>query len=174
MAALATLVALLVPSIYGMFILAADFIYVVMFPQLVCAVYVPWANGYGSLIGYISGILLRLGAGEPYINLEPFIRYPFYSEGQQLFPVRTFAMLISWLLILTVSYLTAFLFRHRYLADSWDILHCVTNHTPGHTVGHRQPGQDSPATENNSQETLLKTGKDLGEYRGTQQDCSSL
>ena len=37
-----------------------DLVYVVLFPQLTCVVYVKWCNTYGSFAGYIIGELFRL------------------------------------------------------------------------------------------------------------------
>lgn len=54
--ALSALVALLTPSltIYGLFILAADIVFVAVLPQLICVLYIPVCNGYGGLIGELS------------------------------------------------------------------------------------------------------------------------
>ena len=102
-----TALALLVPSVYGMFIMAADIIFVIMFPQLVAAVFTSYSNSYGALSGYLVGILLRIGAGEPNVQLPAFIHFPLYSaEMGQLFPFRTFAMLCSLTIILCISKLT--------------------------------------------------------------------
>ena len=37
-----------------------DLVYVVLFPQLTCVVYVKWCNTYGSFAGYIIGELFPL------------------------------------------------------------------------------------------------------------------
>lgn len=49
--AVASVMAITIKSIYGLFVLCADFVYVVLFPQLVCVVYLDWINTYGSLAG---------------------------------------------------------------------------------------------------------------------------
>ncbi|XP_060081442.1 high affinity choline transporter 1-like [Ylistrum balloti] len=100
-------VSLLVPGVYGLFILAADVVFVIVLPQLICAVFLKWTNRYGAVTGYFTGTLLRLGAGESSIDLEPFIFYPAYEDlvGQN-FPFRTFAMVTSLLVIVIVSVLT--------------------------------------------------------------------
>lgn len=102
--ALATVISILVPIVYGLFILAADIVFVIVLPQLICAVYLKWTNSYGAITGYFVGILLRVGAGEPTIGLPSFIFYPDYDvESGQNFPFRTFAMVTSLACIVIVS-----------------------------------------------------------------------
>jgi len=47
----ASAMAITVESIYGLLILCADLVYVVLFPQLVCVVHLSWYNTYGALAG---------------------------------------------------------------------------------------------------------------------------
>ena len=72
-AALACVMAISVSSIYYLFLLCSDFVYVVLFPQLLCVLYVRWSNSYGSLVGYVIGLLFRLLGGEPGLGLSPTI-----------------------------------------------------------------------------------------------------
>ncbi len=60
----ATVMAIVVNSIYGLLYLCADLVYVVLFPQLLCVLHVKFANTYGSLTGYIVGMFLRLSGGK--------------------------------------------------------------------------------------------------------------
>ena len=76
----ATLLALFVDTIYGIFILTADIVYVVIFPQFTCAVFLPFVNTYGSFLGFVLGTILRFGGGEPSLSLDPFIKYPYYDD----------------------------------------------------------------------------------------------
>ena len=62
--ALALTLGLLIKSVYGLFYLCADFVYVILFPQLVAAIYLPFVNVYGSIVGYVIGLILRLIGGE--------------------------------------------------------------------------------------------------------------
>jgi len=50
-ATIATIMAIFVESIYGLFVLCGDFVYVLLFPQLLLVVYVDWINTYGSFTG---------------------------------------------------------------------------------------------------------------------------
>ena len=72
--AAATVLAILADSVYGMFIMAADIVYVILFPQLVAIIFSSYT--YGAIIGYFVGLILRLGAGEPLLNLNPIIFIP--------------------------------------------------------------------------------------------------
>lgn len=42
--ALATVMGILIKSIYGLWSLCSDLVYVILFPQLVCVVYVPFVS----------------------------------------------------------------------------------------------------------------------------------
>lgn len=108
--AFATVISLSVEGVYGLFILAADVVFVIVLPQLIGAVFMKWTNVYGAVCGFILGTILRIGAGEPSLKLEPFIRYPYFNEESgQLFPFRTVAMILSLITIIAVSLMTKFL-----------------------------------------------------------------
>ena len=120
------LLAIFVNTIYGIFVLAADILYITVFPQLVCAVFIKFVNPYGSLVGYIVSAVLRAGGGEPTLNIDKFIEYPNYDEELgQLFPFRTFAMLCGLMCIIGVSLLTNYIFEHGFLSRKVDILRKV-------------------------------------------------
>ncbi|CAG2208476.1 CHT1 [Mytilus edulis] len=106
---LATVISIFVPIVYGLFILAADIVFVIVLPQLLCAVHFKWTNSYGAIVGYLVSVTLRIGAGEPTINLPAFIFYPDYDvETGQNFPFRTFAFVTSVLCIVIVSIVTRY------------------------------------------------------------------
>ena len=119
---IAAIIAIKVNSIYALFVLCSDFSYVVAFPQLVCVVYLKFANTYGALVGYFVSFFFRLTAGEPLLEFDPLIKYWYYDESNkvQCFPYRTFAMLIGLLCIIIVSALT-----NRYLPERFDYLNAV-------------------------------------------------
>lgn len=126
---LATAMALTVKSIYGLWYLSSDLVYVILFPQLVCTVYFPrYCNTYGSLAAYIVGLLMRGLGGEDIIGLPAIIRYPFYSKDDgQLFPFRTLSMIVSFATLLSVSKLFEWLFEAGRLDAKFDFFHCVVN-----------------------------------------------
>ena len=130
-ATLATVLSLTVNSIYVLFVLSGDFVYVILFPQFLCVIHVPICNSYGSLVGYIVGYVLRLAAGEPALNIPALIRYPLFEviDGvpTQLFPFRTLTMVMTLCTILLVSILTNVIFRRGYLDKKWDVLKCFAS-----------------------------------------------
>ena len=122
-AAISTIMALTTDTVVGLFVLTADVIYVVLFPQLTCAVFIPMTNPYGSFIGFLLGLILRFGGGEPTLSLKPFIKYPFYDEvlEMQLFPYKTMAMLCTFIAIIGVSFLFNWLFKKGHLPQNMEI-----------------------------------------------------
>lgn len=127
---LATSMALTVKSIYGLWYLSSDLVYVMLFPQLVCVVYFKqFCNTYGSLTAYIIGFLLRSLGGEEIVGLPALIKYPYYDEekAEQLFPFRTLSMLVSLTTLLGVSSTSKWLFESGRIPPQLDIFHCVVN-----------------------------------------------
>jgi len=103
----ATLLALQIQSVYELWFLCSDFVYCILFAQLVTALFDPRANSYGSLAGFIVATTLRLGAGEPSLGLPQWLHYPMLSaEGVIEFPFRTTSMLAGLFTIVLVSRLT--------------------------------------------------------------------
>jgi len=103
----ATLIALRVKSVYALWFLCSDFVYSILFPQLVCALFDKKANRYGAIAGIIVSVVLRFGGGEPTLGLDNIIPYPLTQEdGTVLFPFRTLAMTCGLFSIIIVSRLT--------------------------------------------------------------------
>ncbi|XP_076018127.1 high-affinity choline transporter 1-like [Genypterus blacodes] len=137
--ALATAMALLTGSVYGLWYLSSDLVYVIIFPQLLSVLFVKGTNTYGSVAGYVFGLLLRIGGGEPYLKLPPFIYYPgwvvqervHHLTGdtehfvQQRFPFKSMSMLASFLANVAFSYLTKYLFESGMLSHKYDFLDAV-------------------------------------------------
>lgn len=134
--ALATSMALLTGSVYGLWYLSSDLVYVIIFPQLLSVLFVKGTNTYGSVAGYIFGLLLRIGGGEPYLKLPPFIYYPGWVTVekihpltgdveyfvQQRFPFKSVSMVASLLANVGFSYLTKYLFESGMLSHKYDFL----------------------------------------------------
>ena len=132
---LATVMAITVKSIYTLWYLCSDLVYVVLFPQLLCVIYLRVSNTYGSLVGYIIGMFFRIAGGEPTLGIGVLIEFPYYSAANgQLFPFKTLCMLMSFTSIVLVSYLTDFLFKRNILPPRLDIFKCVTNKRPSDVV----------------------------------------
>ncbi len=121
-----------IETVYGLWFLCADLVYVVLFPQLFCVVYLKSTNTYGSFCAYWIGLILRVLGGDSLLRIPAIIKYPYFDSvaNKQLFPFRTFAMLATFLTTISVSYLTKFLFENEYLRKEYDIFTCVTNIPP--------------------------------------------
>ena len=137
---IATVMAISVNSIYGLFFLAGDLNYVFLFPQLVAALYSTTSNSYGAISGAFVSFFIRFTAGEPILNFEPVIRYPWFDvdTGHQLFPFRTLNMLLTLVTIIAVSYLTKVMFERYKLPKKFDIFNCFNeeaNFESSHTKG---------------------------------------
>ena len=62
-------------SVYKLFYFCADFVYVLLFPQLAAAIFSPrMVNPIGSISAFIFGLILRLCAGEEVLNV-PVVRF---------------------------------------------------------------------------------------------------
>ncbi|CAD7090438.1 unnamed protein product [Hermetia illucens] len=127
---LSTVMALTIPSIYGLWSMCSDLVYVILFPQLLMVVHFKnYCNTYGSLSAYIVAFFVRLSGGEPLMGLPAFIHYPGYDPVQekQLFPFRTMAMLLSLITLAGVSWWTKMMFESGRLAPGYDYFRCVVN-----------------------------------------------
>ncbi|KAJ3591687.1 hypothetical protein NHX12_006819 [Muraenolepis orangiensis] len=136
---LATAMALLTGTVYGLWYLSSDLVYVIIFPQLLCVLFIKGTNTYGSVAGYVFGLLLRIGGGEPYLKLPPFIYYPGWVTQekihhltgdvehfvQQRFPFKSISMLASFLANIIFSYLTKYLFESGTVSHKYDFLDAV-------------------------------------------------
>ncbi|XP_070799548.1 high affinity choline transporter 1 [Pituophis catenifer annectens] len=128
--AAATAMALLAQSIYGLWYLSSDLVYIIIFPQLLCVLFIKGTNTYGAIIGYLFGLLLRITGGEAYLSLPPLILYPgWYLDDDgiyiQRFPFKTLAMLTSFFTNIAVSYLAKYLFESGTLPPKLDFLDAV-------------------------------------------------
>nr|XP_056717836.1 high affinity choline transporter 1 [Euleptes europaea] len=127
----ATAMALLAKSVYGLWYLSSDLVYIIIFPQLLCVLFIKGTNTYGAIVGYLFGFLLRITGGEPYLYLQPLIFYPGWYKDDidniyiQRFPFKTLAMLTSFFTNIGVSYLAKYLFESGTLPPKVDFLDAV-------------------------------------------------
>jgi high affinity choline transporter 7 len=102
----ATLLSLKVDSVYALWFLCSDFVYCLLFPALVCALFDPKANSIGAVSGFAVAAILRFGGGDVTLDIPITIPYPMIEDGVVLFPFRTMAMLSGLVLSVVVSRLT--------------------------------------------------------------------
>ena len=138
--ALATVMGITIHTIYGLWTLCADLVFVILFPQLVSVVYIDGTNTYGSLAAWILGLLFRLAGGEPLVKLPPLIIFPWYDYENEIqgFPFKTLSMFVSFFTILFVSYVTKYLFENGILRKEYDIFQCIVN-IPDEAIALKDP-----------------------------------
>ncbi|CAL1538083.1 unnamed protein product [Lymnaea stagnalis] len=128
---LGTVVAVFSTTIYGLFVLCSDLMYVVLFPQLISVLWIPWSNTYGSSVGFFVSFTLRILSGDSLLKIPAAIKWPMYDyvTDTQLFPFRTFAMLVGVSCVIMISGLTHFLFVRGHLSVKYDIFNCHRQRT---------------------------------------------
>jgi len=99
--ALATVLALRVQSVQALWFFTSDLVFVLLFPQLLFALFDPKANRSGSIAAFTVSLVLRVGGGEPLLGLPAFIPYP------DTVPFRTLAAAAGLVLLPIVSRATA-------------------------------------------------------------------
>jgi high affinity choline transporter 7 len=105
----AAALALAVQSVYTLWALCSDLVYVILFPQLLMALFYRRVTRSGAVAGAVVGLTLRLGGGEPLLGIDPILPYPMFDATHGLmFPFRTFAMVAGLVTIWGVSKLRIF------------------------------------------------------------------
>jgi len=99
----ATLLALKVESVYDLWYLCSDFVYCLLFPALLTAMFDRKANRIGALAGFCVAAILRFGGGDPTLGIPTLLPYPMIEDGVVLFPFRTTAMISGLITIIIVS-----------------------------------------------------------------------
>lgn len=126
--------AILYQSTYDLFVLCGDFVFVMVFPQLLLVIYLKHANTYGSVFSFFIGLLLRLLCGDKTLGIPPAIEVTYKTwnhngtwtgddggdEWQRgpdgALPFRTILMLVTLLIHVGVSELTHYLFTKRKIS----------------------------------------------------------
>ena len=99
----------------------SDLVFVLLFPQLLYALFDRKANLAGSITAFTASLILRLGGGEPLFGMPPLIPYPelfawilpgdpaawYDTGGALLFPFKSLAAATGLVLLPVVSRLTA-------------------------------------------------------------------
>jgi high affinity choline transporter 7 len=98
---LATVLALKVQSVQALWFFTSDLVFVLLFPQLLSALFDAKVNRTGSIVAFTVSLFLRVGGGEPLLGLPAFISYP------DTVPFRTVAAAAGLVLLPLVSRATA-------------------------------------------------------------------
>jgi high affinity choline transporter 7 len=86
--------------VQALWFFTSDLVFVLLFPQLVYALFDTKANAIGSMAAFFVSLVLRLGGGEPLFSIPALIPYP------EWMPFRTVAAVTGLVLIPVVSRLT--------------------------------------------------------------------
>jgi high affinity choline transporter 7 len=97
----AVVMALEVQSVQALWFFTSDLVFVLLFPQLVSALFDSKANLPGSIVAFGVSLILRLGGGEPLFGIPALIPYP------DVVPFKTMAALTGLVLLPLVSRLTS-------------------------------------------------------------------
>jgi high affinity choline transporter 7 len=116
--AMATVLALKVQSVQALWFFTSDLVFVLLFPQLLWALFDAKANRTGSIVAFTVSAILRIGAGEPLLGLPAFIAYP------ESVPFRTLAAAAGFILLPLVSRATV----------AWDAPRPLRNAAAGEPV----------------------------------------
>jgi high affinity choline transporter 7 len=95
--AVATGLALKVQSVQALWFFTSDLVFVLLFPQLIFALFDRKTNRTGSMVGFAVSFVLRVGGGEPLLGVPALMHYP------ATLPFRTVAAATGLLLIPLVS-----------------------------------------------------------------------
>jgi len=145
---IATTLALTYKSIYDLFVLCGDFMFVVVFPQLTFVLYWEKSNTYGSVSSFFTALFLRLLCGEKKLGLPKALDFgKVYGEPGSCplpedemhactgeMPYRTFVTIIGALVFVLVTLLTDHLFKSGKVDLEKDFMHCFKKDSKGEVV----------------------------------------
>lgn len=104
LAVISTVLALHTDTVYGLWVLAGDWGYVLVFPLFLGAVHFPQhVNTFGAIGAILTGLALRLVQGEPLFGFPGLISVPVLDDGSPQWPVKTATMGVTLIALVTLS-----------------------------------------------------------------------
>lgn len=147
-----TILAIHYKSIYDLFVLCGDFVFVIVFPQLLLVLYFDKSNTYGSVCSFFIGMVLRLACGVEKLGIPVALSFGEIKGDESCIfvpsedcqgpeddescvkvagedcvgpvPFRTIVMLISLFCHLGISTLTHYLFVEEKIKTKFDFFKC--------------------------------------------------
>jgi len=104
--------AIRVQSVQALWFFTSDLVFVLLFPQLVAALFDPRANLVGSVVAFSVSLVLRVGGGEPLFDIPALIAYP------EWLPFKTMAAGAGLILLPAVSRVTGAWMPPRVLREN--------------------------------------------------------
>ncbi|XP_059184148.1 high-affinity choline transporter 1-like isoform X1 [Centropristis striata] len=115
-------------------ILGSDLTYTILFPQLICVLFIRVSNGYGAIAGYLVAMVMRLLCGEPLFGLPVILQFPGCTLEDGVYiqrsPVKTICMLSALVSIPMVSYVASLLFNKGILPERLDMFKVKSQEAP--------------------------------------------
>lgn len=114
----AAAMALAVQSVAALWFFTADLVFVLLFPQLVMALFDPKANRTGSIVAFCVSLAIRLGGGISILGIPELVSYGAMvsrwtgidssvwvdrATGESAFPTRVLAAVVGLILLPIVS-----------------------------------------------------------------------
>jgi high affinity choline transporter 7 len=100
--AAAVFIALKVQSVQALWYFTSDLVFVLLFPQLVMALFDKKANRTGSIVAFFVSLFLRGCGGEPLFDIPALVHYP------EWWPTRVVAAMAGLILLPLVSRLATY------------------------------------------------------------------
>jgi len=179
---IATTLAIVYRSIYDLFVLCGDFMFVIVFGQLAMVLFCKKSNTYGSVFSFFLSLLLRLLCGDSAMNLPASISFgeisvecPTEEDPTKMctgpVPFRTIVAIIGIVANLLVSFGTDHLFTSEKLSLDMDFFGCYKYSDSGEVVQarsrlmHHQRGEEFQMQTKNGDLKIPRPKVEPGAYK---------